>query len=69
MHVTRRPSSVGLYDQMRSPFAWELTGRNMVAMTVMGVVFFAITLLCEFRFFITPSRSRSVSFSVCLRSC
>lgn len=44
----------GNYDKMKSPFEWKLTVRNMVAMTIMGVVFFIITLLCEFRFFIKP---------------
>ena len=41
---------------MRSPFEWELVSRNMVAMAAMGLGFFIITLLCEFRFFIKPRR-------------
>lgn len=45
---------LGNYDKMKSPFEWKLTVRNMVAMTIMGVIFFIITLLCEFRFFIKP---------------
>jgi len=45
-----------MYDKMKSPFEWTLTARNMVAMSVMGFIFFGITLLCEFRFFIKPTR-------------
>jgi len=41
---------------MKSPFEWKLTARNLVAMAVMGFIFFIITLLCEFRFFIKPRR-------------
>ena len=37
---------------MRSPFEWELVSRNLVAMAIMGLGFFIITLLCEFHFFI-----------------
>ena len=44
----------GNYDKMKSPFEWKLTARNLVAMAIMGFLFFCITLLCEFRFFIKP---------------
>ena len=39
----------GQYNKMRSPFEWELVARNLVAMAVMGLTFFFITLLCEVR--------------------
>ena len=33
---------------MKSPFAWDLVTRNLVAMGLSGFAFFLITLLCEF---------------------
>ncbi|XP_064616373.1 ATP-binding cassette sub-family A member 2-like [Liolophura sinensis] len=50
----------GQYNQIQSPFQWDLTGRNLVAMGVMGLVFFIITILLEQRFFI---RRRQKSWS------
>jgi ATP-binding cassette subfamily A (ABC1) protein 2 len=50
---------MGMYSDMKSPFEWKLMARNLVAMAVMGFVFFGITLLCEFRFFIKPRHSSS----------
>lgn len=37
-----------------SPMSWDLVGRNLFAMAVEGVVFFCITLLIQYRFFIKP---------------
>ncbi|KAM4810632.1 phospholipid-transporting ATPase ABCA1 [Rhinophrynus dorsalis] len=37
-----------------SPMSWDLVGRNLFAMAVEGVVFFAITLMIQYRFFIKP---------------
>lgn len=37
-----------------SPLSWELVGRNLFAMAVEGVVFFLITVLIQYRFFIKP---------------
>uniref|UniRef100_A0A8C5P7H9 ATP binding cassette subfamily A member 1 n=1 Tax=Leptobrachium leishanense TaxID=445787 RepID=A0A8C5P7H9_9ANUR len=37
-----------------SPMSWDLVGRNLFAMAVEGVVFFVITLLIQYRFFIKP---------------
>nr|XP_033774294.1 phospholipid-transporting ATPase ABCA1 [Geotrypetes seraphini] len=37
-----------------SPMSWDLVGRNLFAMAIEGVVFFIITLLIEYRFFIKP---------------
>ncbi|KAL5017723.1 hypothetical protein ScPMuIL_005194, partial [Solemya velum] len=45
----------GQYDKMQDPFEWYLITRNLVAMAAMGLIFFLITLLCEFRFFISPT--------------
>ena len=47
---------LGQYNKMKSPFEWELVSRNLVAMAVMGLSFFFITLLCEFNFCIKPRR-------------
>ncbi|XP_036595067.1 phospholipid-transporting ATPase ABCA1 [Trichosurus vulpecula] len=37
-----------------SPLSWDLVGRNLFAMAVEGVVFFLITVLIQYRFFIKP---------------
>lgn len=37
-----------------SPMSWDLVGRNLFAMAVEGLVFFIITLLIQYRFFIKP---------------
>ena len=36
---------------MKSPFAWDLVTRNLIAMALSGFVFFIITLLCEYKVF------------------
>ncbi|XP_075450764.1 phospholipid-transporting ATPase ABCA1 isoform X2 [Ascaphus truei] len=41
-------------DRFVSPMSWDLVGRNLFAMAVEGVVFFVITLLIQYRFFIKP---------------
>ncbi|CAC5402030.1 ABCA2 [Mytilus coruscus] len=51
----------GQYDLMKSPLTWEITGRNFVAMAAVGICFFLLTLLCEFRFFIKRSQVRHSS--------
>ncbi|XP_021369630.1 ATP-binding cassette sub-family A member 2-like isoform X2 [Mizuhopecten yessoensis] len=48
----------GQYNQIKSPFTWELTSRNLVAMAIVGVSFFLLTLLLEFKFFIKSSYRR-----------
>ncbi|XP_055488379.1 phospholipid-transporting ATPase ABCA1-like [Leucoraja erinacea] len=40
-----------------SPLSWDLVGRNLFAMAVEGVVFFIITVLIQYRFFIKPRPS------------
>ncbi|XP_070818875.1 phospholipid-transporting ATPase ABCA1b isoform X1 [Chaetodon trifascialis] len=45
-------------NRFRSPLEWDMVGKNLFAMAVEGVVFFIITLLIQYRFFIKP---RSVS--------
>lgn len=46
----------GRYDRMRSPFAWDLVTRNLVAMAFSGVLFLVLTLLLEFNFFLKPKK-------------
>ena len=41
----------GQYALMKSPFEWMLVSKNLVAMGITGIVFFIITILCEFNFF------------------
>ncbi|KAM8733143.1 phospholipid-transporting ATPase ABCA1b isoform 2-T2 [Acanthopagrus schlegelii] len=45
-------------NRFRSPLEWDMVGKNLFAMAVEGVVFFVITILIQYRFFIKP---RSVS--------
>ncbi|KAK3087439.1 hypothetical protein FSP39_005943 [Pinctada imbricata] len=54
----------GQYDKVHSPFTWDLTGKKLVAMTVMGLCFFLITLLCEFKFFLKRRLSHNPSLPV-----
>jgi len=37
---------------MLSPMRWDLITKKLVIMAVTGLVFFIITILCEYRFFI-----------------
>ncbi|UYV63452.1 ABCA2 [Cordylochernes scorpioides] len=41
----------GQYGKMKSPFAWGLVTRNLVAMAFSGLGFFLLTLLLEYNFF------------------
>ncbi|XP_071097331.1 ATP-binding cassette sub-family A member 2-like isoform X1 [Haliotis cracherodii] len=45
----------GQYDMMKSPMEWSIIPVHLVAMTVIGLIAFLITLLCEYKFFI-PAR-------------
>lgn len=46
----------GRYDRMRSPFAWDLVTRNLLAMALSGILFLVLTLLLEFNFFLKPKK-------------
>ena len=37
---------------MQSPLEWDIVLRNLVSMATMGVVFFILTILLEYKFFI-----------------
>eukprot|EP00058_Branchiostoma_floridae_P014632 XP_002600120.1 hypothetical protein BRAFLDRAFT_118238 [Branchiostoma floridae] len=45
---------IGQEDKVKSPFDWELVTRSLVAMAAEGLVFFFITILCEYKFFFKP---------------
>ena len=39
-------------DDTISPFSWDITGRNYVAMACVGFGFYMLTILIEYNFFI-----------------
>ncbi|XP_078575167.1 phospholipid-transporting ATPase ABCA1-like isoform X1 [Branchiostoma floridae x Branchiostoma japonicum] len=43
-------------NTFKNPFAWDLVGRNLFSMVMQGIIFFAFTLLVEYRFFIKPRK-------------
>ncbi|KAL9951119.1 hypothetical protein ACROYT_G043723 [Oculina patagonica] len=45
---------------VRDPFSWDITGRNILMLIVQGFLFFFITVLIEYRFFL-PQRRVQVS--------
>ncbi|ESP00897.1 hypothetical protein LOTGIDRAFT_81234, partial [Lottia gigantea] len=48
----------GQYDKMESPLKWDLVTSHLVAMAGIGLLFFVITLLCEYSFFIRARRQK-----------
>ncbi|KAF5903351.1 ATP-binding cassette sub-family A member 1-like [Clarias magur] len=45
-------------NRFRSPLEWDMVGKNLFAMAVEGLVFFIITVLIQYRFFIKPRALR-----------
>ncbi|XP_026872164.2 phospholipid-transporting ATPase ABCA1b [Electrophorus electricus] len=45
-------------NRFRSPLEWDMVGKNLFAMAVEGLVFFIITVLIQYRFFIKPKSLR-----------
>ncbi|XP_070711035.1 phospholipid-transporting ATPase ABCA1-like [Pempheris klunzingeri] len=41
-------------DRFQDPLSWEMVGKNLCAMSIMGVFMFAITILIQYRFFCKP---------------
>lgn len=41
---------------VRDPFSWDITGRNIMMMIIQGFLFFFVTVLIEYRFFLPKSR-------------
>uniref|UniRef100_A0AAY4A5Y8 P-type phospholipid transporter n=1 Tax=Denticeps clupeoides TaxID=299321 RepID=A0AAY4A5Y8_9TELE len=48
-------------DRFKDPLSWDMVGKNLFAMSVEGVVMFAITLLIQYKFFCKPRQSSSSS--------
>ncbi|WAR31434.1 ABCA2-like protein [Mya arenaria] len=44
-------SHLGYFDKMTSAMTWKIAGKRLVAMVVMGMVSFAVTLLIEYKLF------------------
>lgn len=44
-------------DSFKNPFSWDVVGRNLVCLIAQIVIFFILTLLIEYRFFINKCRS------------
>ncbi|XP_052776388.1 phospholipid-transporting ATPase ABCA1-like isoform X2 [Mya arenaria] len=47
-------------NKLPNPFKWDIVGRNLFCMFMLGILFFIINLLIEYRFFI-PSRMSKTS--------
>lgn len=41
-------SVTGQYDQIQSPMRWDLITKKLLLMFIMGLVFFILTLICEY---------------------
>ncbi|KAK3577511.1 hypothetical protein CHS0354_026468 [Potamilus streckersoni] len=54
----------GQYNKMKSPFEWDLISRKLVAMSLCGLIFFILTLLTEYRFFIKQRRHHCTPTSI-----
>ncbi|XP_037832519.1 phospholipid-transporting ATPase ABCA1 isoform X2 [Kryptolebias marmoratus] len=46
-------SSLG-EDRFKDPLSWEMVGKNLCAMSVQGIVMFALTILIQYKFFCKP---------------
>lgn len=43
-------------NNVRDPFSWDITGRNILMMIIQGFLFFFITVMIEYRFFLPRRR-------------
>lgn len=41
-------------DTFQDPLSWDMVGKNLTAMSIQGVVMFAVTLLIQYKFFCKP---------------
>ncbi|KAM9425735.1 phospholipid-transporting ATPase ABCA1 [Pholidichthys leucotaenia] len=41
-------------DRFQDPLSWEMVGKNLCAMSIQGIVMFAVTLLIQYKFFCKP---------------
>ncbi|KAJ3585197.1 hypothetical protein NHX12_013918 [Muraenolepis orangiensis] len=44
-------------DRFKDPLSWDMVGKNLCAMSIQGVVMFAVTLLIQYNFFCKPRLS------------
>uniref|UniRef100_A0A8C4INI3 P-type phospholipid transporter n=1 Tax=Dicentrarchus labrax TaxID=13489 RepID=A0A8C4INI3_DICLA len=50
-------------DRFKDPLSWEMVGKNLFAMSIQGLVMFAITLLIQYKFFCKPRLISAESLS------
>ncbi|XP_055898501.1 ATP-binding cassette sub-family A member 2-like [Biomphalaria glabrata] len=48
----------GQFHKIRSAMEWDLIPCHLVAMASIGLIFFIITLMCEYRFFMRPRQGK-----------
>ncbi|KAF5901914.1 ATP-binding cassette sub-family A member 1-like, partial [Clarias magur] len=41
-------------DRFKNPLSWQMVGRNLLAMSIQGVVMFAFTIVIQYKFFCKP---------------
>uniref|UniRef100_A0A3P9ATS2 P-type phospholipid transporter n=1 Tax=Maylandia zebra TaxID=106582 RepID=A0A3P9ATS2_9CICH len=41
-------------DRFKNPLSWEMVGKNLCAMSIQGIVMFAVTILIQYKFFCKP---------------
>uniref|UniRef100_A0A3B4Z3Q7 P-type phospholipid transporter n=1 Tax=Stegastes partitus TaxID=144197 RepID=A0A3B4Z3Q7_9TELE len=41
-------------DRFQEPLSWDMVGKNLCAMSIQGVVMFAVTILIQYKFFCKP---------------
>uniref|UniRef100_H2YX21 ABC transporter domain-containing protein n=1 Tax=Ciona savignyi TaxID=51511 RepID=H2YX21_CIOSA len=49
------------FGKLNNPFDYDLVGRNLLAMAIEGVVFFILTVLIQYRFFIKHNKIEDLS--------
>ena len=50
----------GKESTLPNPLDWDVMGSNLFAMAVTGAVFFALTILIEYKFFLKPRLVKDV---------
>uniref|UniRef100_A0A669F0M1 ABC transporter domain-containing protein n=1 Tax=Oreochromis niloticus TaxID=8128 RepID=A0A669F0M1_ORENI len=41
-------------DRFKNPLSWDMVGKNLCAMSIQGIVMFAVTILIQYKFFCKP---------------
>ncbi|KAI3376454.1 hypothetical protein L3Q82_016915 [Scortum barcoo] len=50
-------------DRFKDPLSWDMVGKNLCAMSIQGVIMFAITILIQYKFFCKPRLVSAKSLS------